>query len=112
MCAILNFTYNLFLLDYPCQLLTWRKWHITPYVGDSFAQNHILNLFLHQTLYFLVIFAKNIEIIISSFNSKLGDLFTTPGSSPNQLEHIKLIRTYISLEATIYIIYLYIFDKI
>jgi hypothetical protein len=71
-----------------------------------------IKLILHQTPYFLVIVVKTTEIIISSFNSKLGDQFTTPGPSPNQLEHTKSIGTYRSLEATIYIIYLYISHKI
>jgi mRNA deadenylase 3'-5' endonuclease subunit Ccr4 len=37
----------------------WRKLHVTPHVGASFAWNHRKALFLQETPYFAVKIAKN-----------------------------------------------------
>jgi hypothetical protein len=94
---------QLFLIEEIAHNTTcWWLFCTKPHIELVFAPNTIFSCNC----------CKKHKVIITLFNSKLGDQFTTPDPSPNQLEHTKSIGTYRSLEATIYIIYLYISDKI
>jgi hypothetical protein len=69
----------------------WCLFCTEPHVRLTFAPNTI----------FLCNCCKKQKIIISSFNSKLGDWSTTPGPSPNQLEHTKSVGNTDPLKAII-----------